>query len=185
MRVSNSNKIFTVEEYIQHEWTAPFRNEYIDGRLFEMSGQKDINNEIAGNFIYFLFSTSLDSKGYQVYAFDIKVKIYGENKYYYPEVFITKEARTENNQYIKYEPELIAEVVSEESHINDYVNKYSDYTKIPSLRYYLLIEPETTLIVSCSKGENGEWITTKYTNKEDIIKLDALNISFQVKQVYL
>lgn len=100
MRVSASNKIFTIEEYIQHEWTAPFRSEFIDGQLFEMSGQKDINNEIALNFVYTLFSTSLSFQGYTTYAFDIKVKIYGENKYYYPEVFVTKETKTEDNQYI-------------------------------------------------------------------------------------
>lgn len=65
------------------------------------------------------------------------------------------------------------------------MNKYIDYTKIPSLHYYLIIEPETTLIVCYRKGENGEWITSKYTQPEDIIKLDTFNISFQVKQIYL
>lgn len=184
MHNAASYKIYSVEEYIRHEWTAPFRSEFINGQLFEMSGQKDINSQIAGNFIYFLFSTSLDSKGYHIYAFDLKVKIYNEDKYYYPEVFITKEATTENNQYIKYEPELIAEVVSEESHVNDYVDKYIAYTKIPSLKYYLIIEPETTLIVCYSRAQNGEWITAKYTRPEDLIKLDALEISFQVKEVY-
>ncbi len=191
MNVTASHKIFTVEEYTQHEWTAPFRSELIDEQLFEMSGQKDINNQIAGNFIYSLFSTELISKGYSIYAFDIKVKIYEENKYYYPEVFVTKEPKTEDNQYIKYEPLLIAEIVSEESHVNDYeshvndyVNKYIDYTKIPSLDYYLIIEPETTLIVCYWKGQNGEWTATKYTNPEDVIKLDAFNISFPVTQIY-
>lgn len=99
-------------------------------------------------------------------------------------MFVTKEPKTEDNQYIKYEPLLIAEIVSEESHVNDYVNKYIDSTKIPSLDYYLIIEPETTLIVCYWKGQNGKWTATKYTNPEDVIKLDAFNISFPVTQIY-
>jgi Uma2 family endonuclease len=183
MRVSDSNKIFTGEEYIQHELKSQVRSEFINGQLFEMAGEKDINNEIAGN-LYILFSTLLKSLGYFIYNHDIKVKIFGESKYYYPDVFVTRELKTESNKYIKSEPIIIVEVVSESTQVNDYVDKYIDYTKIPSLQYYMIIEPETTLITCYTKGENREWITSKYTRPEDLIKLDVLDISFQVKQVY-
>ena len=184
MRVSDSNKIFTVEEYIQHELRSQVRSEFINGQLFEMAGEKDINNEIAGN-LYILFSALLKSLGYFTYNHDVKVKIFGDNKYYYPDVFITKEPKTENNKYIKSEPLLIVEVVSETTQVNDYVDKYIDYTKIPSLRYYIIVEPETTLITVYKRGENAEWITSKYTRQEDMIHLHALDISIKVKEVYL
>ena len=184
MRTGTSNKIVSLEKYIQHELKAEIRSEFINGQLFEMPGEKDINNEIAGS-LYILFSSLLRALGYYVYNHDVKVKIYGENKYYYPDVFITKEAKTENNKYIKFEPVLIVEVVSETTQVNDYVDKYIDYTKIPSLKYYLIIEPETVLITCYRRGENGEWITSKYTKIEDEVTLDALNISFRLNQVYL
>lgn len=183
MRTVTSDKTYTVEEYVRHEWTAPARSEFINGQLFEMPGEKDINNEIAGRLLYILMST-LKTKGYHIYAFDIKVKIYGENKYYYPEVFVTKEPETEKNQYIKNEPILIVEVVSETSQVTDYVDKYIDYTKIPSLQYYLIVEPETTLITCYTKGENDEWHTTKHTKPSDEVKLASLEVVFQLKQVY-
>lgn len=56
-------------------------------------------------------------------------------KYFYPDVLVTKESETEQNQYIKYEPELIAEVSSPSTHIPDTVDKYIAYTAIPSLKY--------------------------------------------------
>ena len=183
MRAGTSDKIFTVEEYIQHELRSPLRSEFINGQLFEMAGEKDINNEIAGN-IYILFSVLLKGLGYFIYNHDVKVRIYGENKYYYPDVFVTGELKTESNKYIKSEPVLIVEVVSETTQVNDYVDKYIDYTKIPSLQYYIIIEPETTLITCYKRGENGEWITSKYTRPEDVVKFDELNVSFQLKQVY-
>lgn len=183
MRVETSDKKYTVEEYIQHELNSPVRSEFINGQLFEMAGEKDINNEIAGN-LYILLSTLLKSLGYFIYNHDVKVKVFGENKYYYPDVFITRELKTESNKYIKSEPVLIIEVVSETTQVNDYVDKYIDYTKIPSLQYYIIIEPETTLITCYKRGENTEWVTSKYTRLDDVIMLDALHISFEVKQVY-
>ena len=44
---------------------------------------------------------------------DVKVAIPGGKKFYYPDVFFTKEERSQNNQHIKTEPEIIVEVVSE------------------------------------------------------------------------
>ncbi|MDB5247075.1 MAG: hypothetical protein JWQ40_1469 [Segetibacter sp.] len=183
MQVENKDKIYTVEEYVEHELKSAVRSEFVNGQLFEMAGEKDINNEIAG-CLYVLLTTLLKSFGYFVYNHDVKVKVFGENKYYYPDVFVTKEAKTDINKYIKSEPILIIEVVSETTHVTDYVDKYIAYTKIPSLLYYLIIEPETTLITRYKK-DNNEWSTSKFTNLDDVIKLDAINnFSFQLKHVY-
>jgi Uma2 family endonuclease len=183
MRTGTSTKLLSVEEYIRHEWTAQARSEFINGQLFEMPGEKDINNEIAGN-LYILLSTLLKSLGHFVYSHDVKVKIWGENKYYYPDVFVTKEAKNALNQYIKSEPVLIVEVVSETSQVNDYVDKYIDYTKIPSLQYYLIVEPETLLITCYKRGEQSEWVTSKHTRLEDEVKLDFFGVSLKLKDVY-
>ena len=183
MRVATSDRMINVEDYITHELSAERRNEYINGQLFEMPGEKDINNEIAG-LLYILFVTLLKAKGYHIYNHDVKVKIYGDSKYYYPDVFVTKEEKTQSNQYIKSEPVLIVEVVSESTQVNDYVDKYIDYTKIPSLQYYLIVEPETTLVTCYKKNEDGEWITIKYTKPEDEMKLEVFDISILLNQVY-
>ncbi len=74
MRTVTSDKTYTVEEYLRNEWTAPARSEFINGQLFEMPGEKDINNEIAGN-LYILFSTLLKALGYFTYSHDIKLNI--------------------------------------------------------------------------------------------------------------
>jgi Uma2 family endonuclease len=185
MHVESKDKIYTVEEYVEHELKSAVRSEFINGQLFEMAGEKDINNEIAGS-LYILLTTLLKSLGYFVYNRDVKVKIFGENKYYYPDVFVTKELKNENNKYVKYEPILIIEVVSETTHTTDYVDKYVAYIKIPSLVYYLIIEPETTLVTCFTKGNDNEWSTSKYTSLDDVIKLGAVdNLSFQLRQIYL
>jgi len=184
MRTAINDKIHTVEEYIKGEWLSELRHEFIEGRLFEMQQEDTLNNLIRGNIAVVLFHP-LKTAGYQSYIHDIKVAIPNENKYYYPDIFSTKEDRIKNtNEFIKYQPEIIIEVASESTHVTDYVDKYIDYSKIPSLLYYLIVEPETTLITVYERGSNSEWVTHKYTQLEDTIKLPKLNIEFLVKQVY-
>ena len=183
MRTAADDKIYTVEEYVQEELMSEVRHEFVNGQLFEMAGEKDINNELAF-IIATIFSRVLKAKGYTVYTHDVKISVARGEKYYYPDVFLTKEVKTDNNRYIKYEPEIIIEVVSESTHSMDYVDKYIDYTKIPSLQYYLIVEPETILITVVEKDDNNTWTTHKYTRPDAFVKLSKLNIEFLVKHVY-
>ncbi len=118
-------KIWSVDEYIQHELQSERRHEFVNGQLFEMPGEKDVNNELAGEIAFFL-KAMLKNKGYFIYINDVKLGIPNENKYYYPDVFATAEAKTQANQYIKYQPEIIVEVLSKSTHITDTVEKYID-----------------------------------------------------------
>ncbi|HEY6978617.1 MAG TPA: Uma2 family endonuclease [Chitinophagaceae bacterium] len=181
MRTAESDRIFTVEEYIKYELTSETRHEFINGQLFEIAGEKDINNLIAG-IIYILLTNSL--KNYIVFNHDVKVAIPDGSKYYYPDVFVTREEKNETNRYIKYRPEIIVEVVSESTHVTDYVDKYIDYTKIPSLQYYMIVEPETILITVYERTESNEWMAHKYTQLKDIVRLDKMYVSFSLQDVY-
>lgn len=44
---------------------------------------------------------SVASKNFNVFAHEVKVAIPGEEKYYYPDVFVTNAPPTEENRYIK------------------------------------------------------------------------------------
>ncbi len=138
--MSNVNKNPTssiplsVEEYIQFELKSERRHEFINGQLIEMPGEKAINNKIAG-FIYIFLMNNLFSRGYEVFNHDVKLSDVEGIKYFYPDVFATIEPGNENNQYIKYEPEIIVEVISPSTHITDTVDKYIAYTGcIPNFR---------------------------------------------------
>lgn len=119
MRDANQENIssssLTVEEYIQLELQSERRHEFINGQLIEMPGEKDINNQIAG-FIYIYLVSQFRLRGYNVFMNDVKVGLPEKTKYYYPEVFLTKETSTESYAYIKFEAELIVEVISPSTH---------------------------------------------------------------------
>ena len=183
MKQPISDKIFSIEEYIMYEWKSERRHEFINGQLFEKAEEKDINNEIT-LALSVVLRTLLKNKKYELYFIDVKVAIPGGNKYYYPDVFATKEEKNENNRYIKYQSEIIVEVVSETTHVTDYVDKYIDYTKIPSLQYYMIVEPETILITVYERTETNNWVAHKYTQLKDIVQLEKMNVSFLLQDVY-
>ncbi len=181
--VTTEQKHLTKEEYIAFELKASRRHEYINGQLFEIPGEQDINNMIAGK-LYVLLAYQLEQKGYFVFINDVKVAIPNENKYYYPDVFVTNEPRTEENKYIKTAPVLIVEVLSPSSRIMDTVDKYLDYTKIPTLQYYLVVEPETVHITMYHKNGGDQWQADVFSQKEHVIDLPLLGMQIPVAAVY-
>ena len=182
MKPPVSGKIFTVDEYIQHELKAERRSEYINGQLFEMPGEKDINIELAFQIAQ-LINAQLKPKGYFTYINDVKVAIPGGEKYFYPDTFSTREPKGYENQYIKYSPELIVEIVSPGSHSHDYIDKYIEYTSIPSLQYYLIVEPETILVTMYKRSAEG-WEVEKFTKLSNVISLPALDVELPLKEIY-
>lgn len=175
--------VLSVEEYIQYELKSDRRHEYINGQLIEMPGEKAINNKIAG-FIYVLLMNTLYPKGFQVYNHDVKVSNHDRTKYFYPEVFITREEENPNNEYIKYEPELIVEVISPSTHITDTVDKYLAYTAIPSLKYYIIVEPETVYVTLYSKNAEAKWEAMSYVRKTDVMPLPLLDTTLPLTEIY-
>jgi len=178
-----SSASLTVEEYIQLELQSDIRHEFINGQLIDMPGETDINNQIAIYICTFLVH-HLMPKGFQVYINDVKVATQDRAKYFYPDVFATKEMRTQENQYIKYEPEIIIEVISPLTHITDTVDKYIAYTSIPSLKYYLIVEPETIYVTLFSKNAEGKWEAMSYVRNSDVLPLPQLDIEVPLNEVY-
>lgn len=181
--VKQATQPLTVDEYIQRELHSERRHEYINGQLIEMPREKAVNNKIAGRIYVFLIQ-QLGLKGYDVFINDVKVASHDRAKYFYPDVFATKEPDTENNQYIKYEPELIVEVISPSSHITDTVDKYIAYTQIPSLKYYLIVQPEISYVSLYSKNEESKWEVTSCVRNTDVIPLPQLDLLLSLEEVY-
>jgi Uma2 family endonuclease len=183
MKSMELHKIYTPQEYFLLEETGEVRHEFINGNVIEMSGASREHHKICKNLLRIL-ENLLTDKGYEVFIENMKVKIQNENQYYYPDIFITKEAETDENKYVQFEPELIVEVLSETTRTKDMVDKFIQYRKIKTLNYYLLAEPEKYLVLCNFKDQQGEWNMTSYTKPDEIIPLPNLNISLAMKDIY-
>jgi Uma2 family endonuclease len=183
MGLITHEKIMSEKEYISFELQSDIKHEYVNGKLIDMRGESDLNNQIAVNCCL-LLKTLLKNKGYSFFIEGVKVKVPGENKYYYPDVFITKEPLSNGSIYIKEKPELIIEVLSDSTRKYDTVDKFINYQQFNSLQYYLLVEPETVLVSAFSRSEDGDWNLTTYSKRTEAINLDELGISFNAGEIY-
>ena len=183
MKALEINKIYTVQEYFLLEESGEVRHEFINGNLIEMSGASREHHKICKKLLWF-FENLLTHTEYEVYIENMKVKIQNESQYYYPDIFITKEAETNENKYVQFEPELIVEVLSENTRTKDMVDKFIQYRKIKTLNYYLIVEPEKCLVLCHSKDEKGEWDMISYTKIDEIIPFPNLNISLPLADIY-
>lgn len=177
------DKIYTVDEYIQLDEASDIRHEFINGLLYDMSGNSDIHNEMVGN-LYFLLRNLLSVSKNKLYFEQVKVKIQGENHYYYPDVFVTNHPDDLQNKYIKQFPILLIEVLSDSKRKYDTIDKFIQYQKIEMLEYYILVEPEFMYVNCFSKDDTGEWQSAIYNKTEDLLPLKKLGIELPLQGIY-
>jgi Uma2 family endonuclease len=184
MKMNTANIILTEEDYIQFEHGSEIRHELINETLIDMPGDSPIHNYICQNFLI-IFRQLLKGTTYSVFMEDVKLKIPDERKYFYPDIFLTKEKFDASTGYILHDAELIVEVLSPGTRLFDTVDKFIDYKKIPSLKYYLLAEPEKQYINCFSKNKEDIWESLIYTELQEIIELTQIdNISFALQSIY-
>ena len=177
------DKIYTVDEYIQLDEASDLRHEFINGQLFDMSGNSDLHNEMVGN-LYFLLRNLLAGSKSKLYFEQVKVKIQGENHYYYPDVFITNHPLDLQNKYIKQFPLLLIEVLSDGTRKFDMIDKFIQYQKIETLEYYILVEPDFMYVNCFSKDDKGEWHSAIYNKVTDLVSLNKLGIELPLQGIY-
>ena len=177
------NKIYTVDEYILLDEASLNRHEFINGQLFEMTGDSDTENEITMN-VACVIKSFLNRDEYKIYTKGVKCKIQGEEYYTYPDVFITNDESDKENKYIKQRPSLIIEVLSDSTRKYDTVDKFIQYQKINSLQYYILVEPEVFIVHCFSKDETGQWQAAIYTKLVEEIELKLLSINLPLQLIY-
>jgi Uma2 family endonuclease len=183
MKVNSEMGILTGEDYLEREKSSEMKHEFMYGELIDIPGNTKLHELIKKRL-----SRVLDSlpgmAGFETYTSDIKVSIEDGNIYFYPDVVLVKADEQSVDDYIAIKPLLVVEVLSDSTRSYDTVDKYIQYRKIPTLQYYLLVEPETMLITCLTKQEDGEWISNIFTKPDATITLDKLNTSIRIGDVY-
>lgn len=175
----------SLEEYIVLEETGDVRHEYYYGKLFAMPGETLLHNEICINLLTILRNIFLP-KGWKLYMESVKVQIENEPIYLYPDIVLTAIQAINNriDQYIIHQPILIAEILSDSTRKYDSTDKFIQYQKIPSLKYYLLVEPEKKVVTFYEKCEAGEWQSKVFTELTEIIYFAHMQGSIALSDIY-
>lgn len=164
--------------YLQGELSAETKHQLINGEAYAMAGASEKHNIISLNLAAEL-QYQLKGNSYIPYIADMKVATQGD--FYYPDVMVVCDKHENDSDYVKYAPKLIVEVLSKSTRVFDHSVKQTNYLKIPTLEYYVLIEQDFCEISVLSRAAG---FISQYYYLGDKINFALLNVTISVNDIY-
>ncbi|MGB3850718.1 MAG: Uma2 family endonuclease [Tunicatimonas sp.] len=192
MRAPPVNHQLTLEEYEQLEEENQQRYEYHDGEVFAMAGAATdvgdtVHNAVCHNLHVFL-GNALRKKPCNVFTSDQKVRIKSINRSLYPDASVTCGLvdRSEKDTKAITNPVLLVEVLSDSTEAYDRGKKFEYFSKLPSLREYMLIEQhEPAAQIHYRTADTDLWQITWVAGLDKTLTLQSLDIETTLRELYL
>jgi Uma2 family endonuclease len=147
----------SAEDFLAWDETQTVRHEFIGGEVFAMAGAGERHATAAGN-VYVALRSHLAGTPCRTFITDMKLRVEAANAFFYPDVMVTCSALDATNPLIKREPVLLVEVLSPSTAAYDRGDKFAAYRTLPSLREYLLVDPDTRRCDLYRLGAEGLWV---------------------------
>jgi Uma2 family endonuclease len=106
----------------------------------------------------------------------MKVQI-GDDTLLYPDVFVTCDRQFRFDEQVVTRPVLVIEVLSPATQGYDRSAKFALYRRIPSLREFALIDPDTRRVEVFRPAEDGHW---KLFDMSELPALDLASVNGKV-----
>ncbi|MEI6372062.1 MAG: Uma2 family endonuclease, partial [Nostocales cyanobacterium ELA608] len=153
----------TIEEYLPWELNQDIRYEYINGKVFAMTGGTIPHNDITLNLYTFLHP-HLRPRACRINVSDVKVQISPNGPYFYPDLIVSCHPEDINARKFIQNPKLIVELLSPGTSGKDRGEKFRYYLTIPSLQEYILIDSEKISVERYCRGEGRMWLYYPYSS---------------------
>lgn len=174
---------FRPEDYLEWEKQQDIKHEYRNGEIYAMAGASDAHVTIAGN-IFALLRNHVRGSNCRVYISDMKVRLETSNRFYYPDVLVTCDAKDQEHNNYKCYPKLIIEVLSDSTEAFDRGDKFIDYQSLDSLEEYVLINTKHQRIECFRKNEQGLWVLEVYHAEGKTFMVKSINFQGKLTEIY-
>jgi Uma2 family endonuclease len=183
--VAYGKQKYTIEEYLEMEEAATEKHEYYQGEIFAMSGPKFQHVKICANLQSYL-GNKLRGKPCQPLGSDMRVHIKKNTLFAYPDISVVcgDPLFLNDDEWNLLNPTIIFEVLSPSTKNYDRGEKFRLYRDIPSLKEYVLIDPEAIIIEAYSINKQDLWQLKEYKNINDTLQLKSIQVSLELKEIY-
>lgn len=174
----------TPEEYLARERRAEHKSEYVNGRVYAMTGASREHNLLALNVAAGLHAR-LRGRPCETYAADMRVHVPSTGMYTYPDVVAlcgTPEIEDGHPDTL-LNPAVIVEVLSSSTEAYDRGEKFAQYRAIPSLREYVLVAQGRVRVEHFARHDLG-WFLTALDSLDATLELPAVGCSLPLREVY-
>jgi Uma2 family endonuclease len=182
---SQPKTTYTPDAYLEIDRQSAFKNEFVDGQIFAMTGASRKHNLITSNVNYSL-NLQLKGRKCEVYASDMRVRVSSSGLYTYPDVVVVcgppifedKESDTLTN------PAVLIEVLSKSTEAYDRGEKSGRYRKLDSLSEYILISQEKPHIEHFVRQPDNHWLLSEAYDLQAEIDLISIGCKLAMTDVY-
>ncbi len=178
---------YTPEQYLALERKAEYKNEYMNGQIYAMSGASRWHNLITGNLAAELHA-QLRGRPCEAYISDMRVKVSLTGMYAYPDVVaVCGEPLSEDrHRDTLINPNVIIEVLSVATEANDRGEKFAHYRRLDSLMEYVLVAQDKVLVEHYARhGDNGgQWILTVISDSDGALHLASIGCDVALQDIY-
>ena len=171
----------SVDDYLDGETRTEIKHEYLDGEVVAMGGSSAKHGLVVTG-LGLAIGQHARRKGYQLFIADMKVRVdhADQTYFYYPDLLLACDPQGREPYYRRH-PCMVVEVLSPSTERIDRREKLFAYQTIPSLREYLLIDPEKRCVELYRFGE-----TVRHeTWTEGSFRLDCLDAVIALDEVYI
>jgi Uma2 family endonuclease len=183
--VAYGKQKYTMEEYLEMENAAVEKHEYYQGEIFAMSGPKYQHVIVAGNILGSLLQ-KLKGKPCRPLGSDMRVHIPKNTLFTYPDISIVcgKPEFLSDDEWNLLNPSVIIEVLSPSTKTYDRGDKFKLYRDIPTLKEYILVEPEAISIEAFYINANNQWELKEYKGIGETLGIKTIEASIKLADIY-
>ncbi len=171
----------TVDDYLEWEPCQEVRHEFVNRKVFAMTGGTLPHNDIAINLLTAL-RPHIRVQGCRINIADAKVSV-SSAIYRYSDLVVSCDERDRTALNAIQYPKLIVEVLSPGTESLDRGDKFREYRTLPSLEEYVLISSTEINVEIYRRGEGRLWLYTAY-QASDIISLESVGFEFPMALLY-
>jgi Uma2 family endonuclease len=179
MSTMSTQPHLTFDDFLAMELESELKHELIGGLAYTMAGTGPRHNDIVMNIVIAIGAAARAS-GCRARAADQLVKVDDINAKY-PDFGVYCEE--EGDSFFVTKPCLLAEVLLPSSHERDKVTKLAAYRRLPTLKAYLIIEPETQTVMAHMRDPRGKWATNN-CGLGDQLLLPCPEIMLQINDLF-
>ena len=170
-----------IDDYLDGETRCEIKHEYLDGEVVAMGGASARHGLVVTG-LGLALGPHARRKRCQLFMADMKLRVEHSDQtyFYYPDLLLACDPQ-DREPYYRRRPCLIVEVLSPSTERIDRREKLFAYQTIPSLREYLLIDPDKRHIEIYRFGHP----VRHEIHTEGSFRLDCLDAELTVDEVYM
>lgn len=171
----------SLDEFLAWENAQVERHEFHQGEVFAMVGARRVHGRVVINLSRRL-TEKLDGTPCQTFVEGMKVQIAADT-ILYPDVFVTCDKADLATDMIFRAPTVVFEVLSPSTQAYDRSQKFALYRRLPALKEYVLIDPETRRVEAFRVDANGLWYLHDMS-EGTLLFVPALAIELPLAEVF-